>query len=91
MNNLELQELVRRQLGGTATAMAAQLALNAVLNAISDGLQLDGSVKIARFGTFRIQQRASRRLLLPGSKRELTLPPRKTITFKQAPGLKSAS
>ena len=81
MNRRRLQELVRSQLGGTATPMAAQLALDAVLQAISDGLKSNGLVKLARFGTFKVQQRAARRLLLPGSGKEHILPPRKVITF----------
>lgn len=82
MNRQGLQELVRRQLGGTATPMAAQLALDAVLRAIGDGLRDDGEVKIAHFGTFRVQQRTARRLLLPGSRQEHILPPRRVIVFK---------
>ena len=85
MNRNDLQELVRQQLGGTATPMAAQLAVDAVLRAIHQGLLRDGEVKLARFGTFRIQQRASRRLLLPGSKQSMTLPPRKVVQFRQSP------
>lgn len=81
MNRQGLQELVRQQLGGTATPMAAQLALDAVLRAIADGLAEDGEVKLARFGTFRVKQRAPRRLLLPGSEKSLVLPSRSTITF----------
>ena len=81
MNRQGLQELVRQQLGGTATPMAAQLALDAVLRAIADGLAEDGEVKLARFGTFRVKQRVPRRLLLPGSEKSLVLPSRSTITF----------
>ncbi|MBQ9830050.1 MAG: HU family DNA-binding protein [Akkermansia sp.] len=82
MNRQGLQELVRQQLGGTATPMAAQLALDAVLRAIADGLAEDGEVKLTRFGTFRVKQRAPRRLLLPGSEKSLVLPSRSTITFR---------
>lgn len=85
MNKTELQELVRQQLGGTATPMAAQLALQAVLHAIRDGLCQDGEVRLARFGTFKVQKRASRRLLLPGSTNSMQLPERITVTFKQSP------
>lgn len=81
MNRQHLQELVRQQLGGTATPMAAELALNAVLHSIKEGLLQDGSVKLAHFGTFHIQQRAARRLLLPGSKKEMMLKPRHTVSF----------
>ncbi len=81
MNRQGLQELVRQQLGGTATPMAAQLALNAVLRAIADGLNQDAEVKIARFGTFKVQNRAARRLLIPGTGKEHILPERKVVTF----------
>ena len=84
MNRNDLQELVRQQLGGTATPMAAQLALDAVLQAIGQGLARDGEVRLAKFGTFRVSQRAPRRLLLPGSRQSLTLPQRKVILFKSS-------
>lgn len=82
-NRQALQELVRQQLGGTATPMAAQLAVDAVLRSICDGLAEDGEVKLAHFGTFKVVQRAPRRLLLPGSQQELQLPQRKTVTFRE--------
>ena len=84
MNRNDLQELVRQQLGGTATPMAAQLALDAVLQAIGQGLARDGEVRLAKFGTFRVSQRAPRRLLLPGSRQSLTLPQRQVIQFKSS-------
>ena len=82
MNRHDLQELVRHQLGGTATPMAAQLALDAVLQAMKDGLRQDGEIRLAGFGTFRVQTRAPRRLLCPGSKAPLVLPKRQVVTFK---------
>lgn len=87
MNRHSLLELVRQQLGGTATPMAAQLALHAVLQGIRDGLVQDGEVRLARFGTFRVQQRAPRRLLLPGTQRSMQLPERKVVTFSPAPAV----
>lgn len=84
MNRNDLQELVRQQLGGTATPMAAQLALDAVLQAIGQGLARDGEVKLAKFGTFKVSRRAPRRLLLPSSRQSLTLPQRQVILFKSS-------
>ena len=84
MNRNDLQELVRQQLGGTATPMAAQLALDAVLQAIGQGLARDGEVRLAKFGTFRVNQRAPRHLLLPGSRQSFTLPQRLVIQFKSS-------
>lgn len=83
MNRQGLQELVRQQLGGTATPMAAQLALDAVLRAITDGLAEDDEVKLARFGTFRVRQRAPRKLLLPGTCKKIELPARAAVTFRE--------
>lgn len=82
MNRQGLQELVRHQLGGTATPMAAQMALDAVLRSIADGLNQDGEVKLTHFGTFRVKKREPRRLLLPGSATEWVLPSREVVTFK---------
>lgn len=82
-NRHTLQELVRQQLGGTATPMAAQIALDAVLHGIRSGLLEDGEVKLARFGTFQVRQRARRRLLLPGNQTSMELPERSVVTFRQ--------
>ncbi|MBQ8377233.1 MAG: HU family DNA-binding protein [Akkermansia sp.] len=82
MNRQGLQELVRHQLGGTATPMAAQMALDAVLRSIAEGINQDGEVKLAHFGTFRVKKREPRRLLLPGSATEWVLPSREVVTFK---------
>lgn len=85
MKRQDLLDTVRRSLGGTATTMAAELALNAVLSGIRYGLLRDGEVKLAGFGSFRITHRAARRLLIPGTATEHLLPPRNTITFHPAP------
>lgn len=84
MKRHELEERIREALGGTATHYAAELALSAVIRAIRDGLKEDGEVKLARFGTFRLVQRAPRRLCLPRSGEPLTLPPRTELRFTAA-------
>lgn len=76
-----LHRCIQQSLGGTATPGAAALALQAVTKAIADGLIQDGVVKIARFGTFRVKEAAERRLLLPGSGKEMRLPRRQTLRF----------
>lgn len=73
---------IRQALGGTATQSAAELALQAVLRAIADGLAEDAEVKLAGFGTFRIKEVAARRLLLPHNGNSLQLPPRKVLRFR---------
>ena len=85
MKHREFRETVRRELGGTATQMAADLAIAAVTRAIADGLQEDGEVKLAGFGSFRIQRRKARRLTLPHSGASMQLPERSVLRFTPAP------
>lgn len=87
MNTNDLLAEVQHVLGGTATRGAAEIALHAVLRAIRDGLAEDGEVKLAGFGTFRVRQVAGRRLLMPGSRREHHLPPRRVLRFSPSPHL----
>lgn len=81
----EPEERIREALGGTATRYAAEMALNAVIRAVRDGLKEDGEVKLARFGTFRLVPCAARKLRLPRSGEEYTLPPRTELRFTPAP------
>lgn len=85
MNRKELQESVRQALGGTATTMAAELAIDAVVRAISDGLKEDGIVRLAHFGTFEKSRKRPRRLTLPHNGEPLTLPERNVIRFRPTP------
>ncbi len=80
-----IAERVRRALGGTATPGAAELALATVTTAITEGLLQDGEVRLAGFGSFRLRERAPRRLLLPGSRTPMQLPRRRVITFSPSP------
>ncbi len=80
-----ITERVRQALGGTATPGAAELALATVTTAITEGLLADGEVRLAGFGTFRLRERAPRRLLLPGSHTPLQLPRRRVISFTPSP------
>lgn len=77
----ELEERIREALGGTATRYAAELALDAVIRAVREGLREDGEVKLAGFGTFRLVTCAPRRLLLPRTGEEHLLPERTELRF----------
>lgn len=87
----QLIEAVRLKLGGTATSGAAELALGTVLRALTDGLRRDGEVRLSGFGSFRIKERAARRLLLPGSDTAMRLPARRIVAFTPSPRLQSRS
>ena len=81
----DLLAQVQQALGGTATRGAAEVALSAVLRGIRAGLLEDGEVKLAGFGTFCMKQVQARRVLLPGSEREMLLPARRVLRFHPSP------
>lgn len=87
MTHKELLDAVRANLGGTATPMAAELAITAVTRAIRDGIREDGCVKLARFGTFKLQQQQPRRLICPSTHQAITLPTRSVVRFTPSPTL----
>lgn len=76
---------IQESLGGTATQGAAELALQAVVRAVRDGLKESGEVRLARFGTFRLKEVAPRRLLLPGGGKGIELPRRQVLRFTPSP------
>ncbi len=77
----EFMQMVRQALGGTATQSAAELAVDAVVRAIRDGLARDSEVRLAKFGTFRVQTCRARRLLNPRTGEPMQLPERREIRF----------
>lgn len=85
MQRRELLQMVRNALGGTATQSAAELALDAVVRAIRDGLAEDGEVRLSKFGTFRMRTCRPRRLKNPRTGEEMILPERRELRF--SPGV----
>ena len=81
MQRRELMHMVRSALGGTATQSAAELALDAVVRAIQDGLAEDGEVRLAKFGTFRLRTCRPRRLKNPRTGEDMLLPERQELRF----------
>lgn len=81
MHRRELLQMVRAALGGTATQSAAELALDAVVRAIQDGLAEDGEVRLAKFGTFYLRTCQPRLLKNPRTGEEMLLPKRQELRF----------
>lgn len=81
MQRRELLQMVRNALGGTATQSAAELALEAVVRAIRDGLSEDGEVRLAKFGTFRMRTCRPRRLKNPRTGEVMLVPERQELRF----------
>ncbi len=90
MKRQHIVEEIRQALGGTATTHAAQLALEAVLLSIKEGLQQDGMVKIAGFGTFRVHEQAARMGHHPLTADPCPIPAQRTVKFKASPQQYSA-
>lgn len=89
MNKSAFLEVVRGNLGGTATRKAAEFATAAVLDAIAGGLKQDGSVQILGFGTFSRKMRAARSVRNPKSGEVIDLPEMPSVSFRASSMLKS--
>ncbi len=90
MNKGELVEAVQNALGDDATKKAAEEAVAAVLEAISSGVQKDGSVQLIGFGTFEVRHRAARKGINPKTKEPIDIPASKTVAFKPSSALKNS-
>lgn len=84
MTKSELNDRIRKALGGTATPMAAALALDAVLRSIQEGLVEDGKVHISDFGQFQLSRTRARRFTNPRNGLEQQIKERATVKFKAA-------
>ncbi len=88
MNKAKLVAAVQRH-GGFASRAEAADALEAVVAAISDGIEEDGRVQVVGFGTFEIRTRAARRGRNPRSGATIHIPESKSVGFKAGKGLKT--
>ena len=59
----------------------SELAINAVLNTISDTLAEGEKVVLVGFGTFEVRQRAARKGRNPSTKEEIHIPASKAPVF----------
>ena len=66
----------------------AEKALNAVIEAITDGLKNDGKVQLVGFGTFEVRERAAREGKNPATGETIQIPASRVPTFKAGKGLK---
>jgi DNA-binding protein HU-beta len=73
---------------GNMTKAATERIVNAVLDAISEGLKKDGNVQIIGFGTFSITERAARQGVNPRTGKKSPIAASKSIRFKAGSKLK---
>ena len=74
---------------GTTNALAEK-AIDAVVSSISAALKTGGTVAIAGFGTFSVDERAARTGTNPKTRAAIQIPASKAPKFKPAKGLKDA-
>jgi integration host factor subunit alpha len=59
------------------------------LETLKEAIAKEGHVKISGFGNFTVKQKAARRGRNPQTGEEITITPRKVLTFKVSPVLKN--
>lgn len=76
---------------GLDTKAAAERAVNAVIDAIEDGLKKDGLVQLIGFGTFQVKERSARKGRNPKTGEEIKIKATKTVSFKAGAALKATA
>lgn len=86
MNKSELVEAVHAKLGGTKKA--AEEAVNAFVEVVTDELARGNRVQLVGFGTFEVRHRAARKGRNPQTGEEMRIPASKAPVFKAGKHLK---
>ena len=88
MNKAQLVDDLHKVLGGTR--VAAEQAMESVIEAIVGALKKGDEVSIAGLGIFSVKQRKSRVARNPRTGEAITVPAMKVPKFRAAKGLKDA-
>ena len=88
MNKTELINAVAENAG--LSKKAAEAAVNAALNAITESLKAEEKVQLVGFGSFEVKHRAERTGLNPQTKQPVTIAASKVPAFKAGKALKDA-
>jgi len=76
---------------GLETKASAERAVNAVIDAIEDGLKKDGLVQLIGFGTFQVKERSARTGRNPKTGEAIKIKATKTVGFKAGAALKATA
>ncbi len=87
MNKSELVEAVSKHFESKS---AAERAVNAVLESITNGLKKEGKVQIVGFGTFEVRKRKARMGRNPQTGEAIKIKASKNPAFKAGKALKDA-
>lgn len=88
MTKQSLVELIASKTG--LTKADAGRALDATLEGIQAGLKKEGKVALVGFGTFATKTRAARNGINPLTKKPISIPAKKVVSFKAGSKLKDS-
>ncbi|MCL1832850.1 MAG: HU family DNA-binding protein [Oscillospiraceae bacterium] len=88
MTKAELITMVAEKSG--STKKDAEVALNAVLDSLTDALSQGKKVQLVGFGTFEVRERAAREGVNPRTKEKIQIAAAKVPAFKAGRALKEA-
>ena len=92
MNKQDLiQAVLSNKDSGIESKAAAERALNAVLQGISDGIKKDGLVQLIGFGSFGIKSRGARKGRNPRTGEPIKIKASKSVSFKAGAALKAVA
>ena len=87
MNKAELVAAVAAKTGDTKKA--AEAAVNAFVQVVTETLKKGGKVQLVGFGSFEVRKRAARKGRNPQTKQEIKIPASKAPVFKAGKALKN--
>mgnify|MGYP001576656608 CR=1 FL=1 len=88
MNKQALAEAIHQKIGGTK--VAAEQALDVIIDSITTTLKQDGEVSISGLGIFSARKRAARTARNPRTGEPIQVPAMRVPKFRPAKGLKDA-
>jgi nucleoid DNA-binding protein len=91
MNKSELVDEIQKIRGEDCSKACAERSLDAVLQAIVNGVAKTGSVQLVGFGTFSVTARAPRAGVNPKTKAKIHIPASKSVKFKVGTKFKSVA
>ena len=82
--------MANKELGCESKA-CAEKCINAVIDAIKQGIKKDSNVQLIGFGTFKVKTRAARTGRNPQTGKEIKIKASKTVGFKAGAALKEVA
>ena len=87
MNKVEFINMI--SIKANITKKDATVAVNAVLETITETLAKGESIQFVGFGSFNVKDRAARMSTIPGSTKTVQVPASKAVSFKSGKDLRS--